>query len=70
MLSPSKPNERWSMNFVYDQLSNGRRFRVLNMIDDFNRELVGQFTAFSISGNQVARFLNQSRTTGKAGSLN
>lgn len=59
MLAPSRSNERWSMDFVYDQLSNGRRFRVLNVIDDFNRELIGQLTAFSISGNQVARFLDQ-----------
>ncbi len=50
-------NERWSMDFVYDQLANGRRFRVLNIIDDFNRELIGQLAEFSISGVQVARFL-------------
>lgn len=57
MSSPTQRNERWSMDFVYDQLANGRRFRVLNIIDDFNRELIGQLTAFSISGRQVARFL-------------
>lgn len=59
MLAPCRVNERWSMDFVYDQLANGRRFRVLNIIDDFNREIVGQLTAFSISGLQVARFLTQ-----------
>lgn len=59
METPSRVNERWSMDFVYDQLSNGRRFRVLNVIDDYNREIVGQLTAFSISGLQVARFLSQ-----------
>lgn len=52
-------NERWSMDFVYDQLANGRRFRVLNVIDDYSREMVGQLVMFSISGQQVARFLNQ-----------
>lgn len=52
-------NERWSMDFVYDQLANGRRFRVLNVIDDFSREMLGQLIMFSISGHQVARFLNQ-----------
>ena len=50
---------RWSMDFVSDQLSNGRRFRVLNVVDDHTRELVGQLTAFSISGQQVAGFLSQ-----------
>ena len=56
---PQKPCERWSMDFVHDQLSNGRRFRVLNVLDDFNRELIGQLVSFSISGHQVARYLNQ-----------
>ena len=58
MVLPSQVDERWSMDFVSDQLSNGRRFRVLNVIDDFSRELVGQLTAVSITGNQVARFLS------------
>ena len=52
-------NERWSMDFVSDQLSNGRRFRVLNIVDDFNREVVGQLVSVSISGAQVARFLTE-----------
>lgn len=56
---PERVNERWSMDFVSDQLSNGRRFRVLNIIDDFSRELVGQLVDFSISGSRVARFLDQ-----------
>lgn len=59
MEAPGRLNERWSMDFVSDQLCNGRRFRVLNVIDDFNRELIGQLVAVSISGYQVARFLAQ-----------
>lgn len=55
---PMRANERWSMDFVHDQLANGRRFRVLNIVDDFSRECVGQLTAFSISGQRVARFLS------------
>lgn len=50
---------RWSMDFVADQLCNGRRFRVLNVKDDHSKELVGQLVAFSISGAMVARFLDQ-----------
>ena len=30
---PTRANQRWSMDFVSDQLSNGRRFRVLNIVD-------------------------------------
>lgn len=56
---PSACNQRWSMDFVSDQLSNGRRFRVLNVVDDYSREVIGQLTATSIGGNQVARFLNE-----------
>jgi len=59
MLVPSKPNQRWSMDFVSDQLSNGRRFRVLNVIDDHSREVIGQLTSFSITGSMVARFLSR-----------
>lgn len=55
----TRVNERWSMDFVYDQLANGGRFRVLNVIDDFSREMIGQLVMFSISGHQVTRFLNQ-----------
>ena len=56
---PTAPNQRWSMDFVSDQLSNGRRFRVLNVVDDYSREIVGQLVSVSISGRQVARFLGQ-----------
>jgi putative transposase len=56
---PSAPNQRWSMDFVSDQLSNGRRFRILNVVDDYSREMVGQLISTSISGKQVARFLDQ-----------
>jgi putative transposase len=59
MLLPSSANERWSMDFVADQLSNGRRFRVLNVVDDCTREMIGQLVSVSISGRQVARFLEQ-----------
>ena len=56
---PTSVNERWSMDFVSDQLTNGRRFRVLNVVDDFSREMVGQLVSVSISGQQTARFLTQ-----------
>lgn len=56
---PVAVNQRWSMDFVSDQLFNGRRFRVLNIIDDYSREMVGQLAAVSISGAMVGRFLSQ-----------
>jgi putative transposase len=36
MTVPIRVNERWSMDFVSDQQANGRRFRVLNVVDDFS----------------------------------
>tara|TARA_B100001964_G_C14086229_1_gene532651 strand:- start:499 stop:987 length:489 start_codon:yes stop_codon:yes gene_type:complete len=59
MLVPDSVNQRWSMDFVSDQLANGRRFRVLNVVDDFSRELLLQVVDFSISGQRVARELSQ-----------
>ena len=50
MLLPSRPIEQWSLDFVSDQLASGRRFRVLNIVDDFTRECVGQIVDTSISG--------------------
>ncbi len=58
MVMPIAKDIRWSMGFVSDQLVNGRRFRVVNVVDDYSREVIGQLTAFSISGQRVARFLD------------
>ena len=58
MALPTKKNERWSVDFVSDQLSSGRRFRVFNIIDDFTRECVGQLVDTSISGKRLVRFLD------------
>ena len=41
MALPTRLNERWSLDFVSDQLANGRRFRVLNIVDDYSRACVG-----------------------------
>ena len=59
MIVPDRVNVRWSMDFVSDQLANGRRFRVLNIVDDFSRESVLQVADFSLSGERVARELRQ-----------
>jgi putative transposase len=50
---PEGPNSRWSTDFVHDQLANGRRFRVLTIIDDVTRESAIPDT--SLSGKRVVR---------------
>ena len=59
MLVPNGVNQRWSMDFVSDQLANGRRLRILNIVDDFSRECVLQVIDFSISGHRLARELDR-----------
>ena len=43
-------NQRWSMNFISDQLAGGRRFRVFNVIDDYSRECLGSLVDVPIGG--------------------
>ena len=47
ILVEARPNARWSVDFVHDQLSNGRRFRILNVIDDVTKECAGNSMASS-----------------------
>ncbi len=57
ILVEAKPNTRWSLDFVHDQLDNGRRFRVLNIVDDVTRECLTSVPDTSISGVRVVREL-------------
>lgn len=58
ILVEARPNARWSLDFVHDQLANGRRFRILNVVDDVTRECLGAIADVSISGVRVARELS------------
>ena len=55
----SRPNERWSLDFVHDALSNGRKFRSLTIVDDFTRESIGIEVDFSLTGDRVVRVLSR-----------
>lgn len=57
ILVPVAPNERWSLDFVSDQLTDGRRFRVLTVVDDCTRECLTLVVDTSLSGLRVAREL-------------
>jgi putative transposase len=59
MLIPQAPNERWSLDFVADQFIDGRRLRILVVIDDCSRECLALIADTSISGTRVARELDR-----------
>jgi transposase InsO family protein len=59
MTIPQGPNQRWSLDFVSDALADGRRFRILCVIDDFSRECLATVVDTSISGIRVARELDR-----------
>jgi putative transposase len=56
---PLQPNQRWSLDFVSDQLLDGRRFRILTVVDDCTRECLALVADTSLSGMRVARELDQ-----------
>jgi len=56
---PDQPNETWSMDFMADQLADGRSIRTLNVLDDFNREGLCIEVDFSLPAERVVRSLNQ-----------
>ena len=58
MALPAAPNQRWSLDFVSDTLSDGRRFRVLCVVDDFSRECLALVADASLCGRRVARELD------------
>jgi len=55
MVIPQGPNQRWSLDFMSNSLSDGRRLRILNVIDDFSRECLAAVVDTSLSGERVAR---------------
>lgn len=56
---PERINQHWSMDFVSDSLYNGRRFRVLTVVDDFSRECPVLEVDHSLTGQRVSRVLDR-----------
>ena len=56
---PSKANERWSLDFVSDSFMDGRRFRMLCVVDDYSRECLALVADTSIGGHRLARELDR-----------
>ena len=56
--APLRPKERWNLDFVSDQMTDGRRFRILAVVDDCTRECLALVADTSLSGARVARELD------------
>jgi putative transposase len=59
MTVPQDANQRWSIDFVQDAIDDGRRFRILNVVDDFTRECLASVLDTSLSGVRVVRELDR-----------
>lgn len=58
MDAPRAENQRWSLDFASDAFTDGRRFRILAVVDDYTRECLALVRDTSISGRRVARELD------------
>ena len=61
---PLEPGERWSMDFVHDQLADGRPFRVLTVVDQWSRQSPILEPGFSLTGRHVAAALDRALGAG------
>jgi len=59
LVQPANVNQTWSMDFMHDTLMNGLKVRILNIIDDYNREALSIEVDYSHSGISVSRVLDQ-----------
>jgi putative transposase len=60
---PEAANVRWSMDFVSDAFSSGRRFRALTIVDDFTRECPAIEVDTSLPAERVIEVLERLRLT-------
>jgi putative transposase len=61
---PTGPHQRWSMDFVHDQLFDGRPFRVLTLVDQWSRQSPMLESGFSLTGRSVVAVLERLATAG------
>ena len=59
LVRPLQPDEVWSMDFVFDELANGRRVKTLTVVDDCSKEAVQIAVDTSIPALYVTRVLDQ-----------
>jgi putative transposase len=65
LAAPVRPNQGWSMDFMADALGSGRRFRTLNLVDEYTREALALEVDTSLPGERVVRVLDELRRQGR-----
>lgn len=59
LVQPKNINQCWSLDFMSDALTSGRRIRTANVIDDCNREALGILISFSLTSKRITRWIDQ-----------
>ncbi len=59
LMQPERSNVSWSMDFMSDALMNGKRFRTMNILDDYNREVLGIKVSVSLPSERVVTYLEE-----------
>jgi putative transposase len=59
LAKPTKPNQVWSMDFIFDRMENGRTLKVFNVVDDFSKICIGQIVDSSITGKRLVNFFSK-----------
>lgn len=65
LLTPTRPDEVWTMDFTHDALASGRKFRTLNLMDGYTREALAIEVDTSLPGPRVVRVLERLRNEGR-----
>lgn len=65
LMQPTAPDQVWSIDFMHDSLWNGRTYRLLNVIDDYNRQLLAVEVDTSLPALRVIRVLEQLKDAGR-----
>ena len=62
---PTMPQQVYALDFVHDRLANGRKIRILNIIDEFNSKAVSMYVDLRINSRKVINVLNQLKAANK-----
>jgi putative transposase len=62
---PAAPQQSYALDFVHDRLANGRKIRILNIVDEFNSKAIAMYVDWRINSNKVIKVLEELKRSGK-----